>query len=151
MDFIDSLGVIFSDALAEIIATATGVYIDCIPPEIDSGFEELTGVMGLCGKKGGILFISAKKPDIRTLCSCMIGAPESEVTEADIEDALCEFVNMTAGNAKLRISNPDYMFNLSSPFIIRSKDISIAAKNRTRVISKLLGNGDISVKLTFVC
>ena len=151
MDVIDNLGAVFTDALAEIIATATGVHIGGVPVETDAGFFELTGAMSLCSKKGGILFISAAKPDIRALCSCMIGVPESEVSEADIEDALCEFVNMTAGNAKLRLSNPDYMFSLSSPFIIKGKNIAIITKNRTRVISRVLGNGDVSVKLTFVC
>jgi len=151
MDVIEDIGAVFTDALAETVATATGVYIGCIPDKTDAGFFELTGAMSLCSKKGGILFISAKKSDIRALCSRMIGVPETEVIESDIEDALCEFVNMTAGNAKLRLSNPDYMFNLSSPFIIKGKDISIVTKRKTRVISRVLGNGTATVKLTFIC
>jgi len=151
MNAIDNLDVIFPDALAEAIATVTGIHLQCSPSEEDTGFEEITGVMSLSSKKGGILFVSAKESDIRVLCSCMIGVPEEEVTIGDIEDALCEFVNMTAGSAKIRLSDPDFVFTLSSPFIIRGKDISIATKSKTRVISRVLENGEISVKLKFVC
>jgi len=151
MDVTEDIGVIFSDALAETVATVTGAHIGCLPDKPDEGFFELTGAMSLCSKKGGILFISAKKSDIRVLCSCMIGVPETEVTDADTKDALCEFVNMTAGNAKLRLSNLDYMFSLSSPFIIKGRDITIVTKRRTRVISRVLGNGSLALKLTFVC
>jgi len=151
MDVIDNLGAVFTDALAEIIATATSIHIGCVSSKTDADFLELTGAMSLCSKRGGILFISADKSDIRALCSFMIGVPESEVSDADTEDALCEFVNMTAGNAKLRLSNPDYMFTLSSPFVVKGKNITIVTKNKTRVISTLLGNGNVSLKLIFVC
>jgi len=151
VDAVHDLGLIFSDALAEVIATVTGVYLQCKPPEEDTGFEEITGVMSLCSKKGGILFVSAKESDIRVLCANMTGVSEAEVTKEDIEDALCEFVNMTAGSTKLRLSDPDHMFTLSSPFIIKGKDITIATKSKTHVISSVLGNGEVSVRLKFVC
>jgi len=148
---IDDLSVIFSDALAEVVATVTGVDLQCVLSEEDDGFEEITGVMSLCSKKGGILFISAKEPDIRVLCSYMIGVPQEKVTGGDIEDALCEFVNMTAGSAKLRLSDPDYMITLSSPFVIKGKDVTIATKTKTHVISRTLRNEEISLKLKFIC
>jgi len=150
MDANDNLGLIFTDALAEVIGTVTGVYLHNEPSEADACFDEITGVMRLCGKKGGVLFISANEPDIRVLCSLMTGLQEEEATKSDIEDALCEFVNMTAGSAKLRLSDPDYAFTLSSPFVIRGKDITITTKNKTPVLSGVLGNGEISVKLKFV-
>ena len=151
MDIFDTLGMIFSDALAEVVATATSVHLSCVSSEKDIGFEEITGAMSLCSKKGGILFISAKESNMRTLCSYMIGVPEAEVTNEDIEDALCEFVNMTAGSAKLRLPDPDYMFTLSSPFVIKGSDMTIATKNKINVISRILENEKISVKLKFVC
>ena len=151
MDAEETLGVVFSDALAEVIATVTSVYLQCAPSDDDAGLDDITGVMSLSSKKGGILFITANEADIRELCSCMTGAAVEELTEKDVEDTLCEFVNMTAGNAKLRLSDPDYMFTLSTPFVIKGKDMSIAAKSRTTVISRAFGNGEISLKLKFVC
>jgi len=144
------LGAIFSEALAEAVSTVTGVYLDCGPPEDDTCFEELTGVMSLRGSKGGVLFISANEPCIWMLCSGMTGVPENELSIKDIEDALCEFVNMTAGSAKLRLSDPDYMFALSTPFIIRGKDVTIATKSSSQAISRVLRNGGIFLKLIFV-
>ena len=146
----DNLGDIFSDALAEAVATVAGVCLERVPIKDDEGLGELTGAMSLCGKKGGILFVSANESAVRFLCSCMTGVAEDEVSRSDVEDALCEFVNMTAGSAKLRISEPDYYFNLSTPFVIRGKDITIMTKNKAKVITRVLGNGELKLWLRFV-
>ena len=151
MDAIDNLRVVFTDALAEVISTVTSVHLQCVPADEDAGLEELTGVMSLYSKKGGTLFITAKEPSIRILCSNMTGIPEEEVTGEDIEDTLCEFVNMTAGSAKLRISDPDYIFTLSLPFIVKGKDVTIDSKRKSHVFSEVLENGEISIRLRFVC
>jgi len=152
MNTTDNLGNVFSNALMEAIATTTSVHLDDVSSETgDACFFELTGVMSLCSKKGGILFITAKESDMRTLCSYMTGISLEEVTKEDAEDTLCEFVNMTAGSVKLRLSDPDYMFTLSTPFVIKGKDIAVATKSKTHVISIILGNGEISVKLLFIC
>jgi len=151
MDAIENLKVIFTDALAEVIGTVTSVHLQCVPADDDAGFEEITGVMSLYSKKGGTLFITAKEPVVRTLCSCMTGIPEEEVTCDDIEDTLCEFVNMTAGSAKLRISDPDYIFTLSLPFIVKGKDVTIDSKRKAHMFSCILRNEEFSLKLKFVC
>jgi len=151
VDAIDNLRIIFTDALAEVIRTVTSVHLKCVPADEDACFEELTGVMSLYSKKGGTLFVTAKEPAIRTLCSNMTGIPEEEVTVDDIEDTLCEFVNMTAGSAKLRISDPDYIFTLSLPFIVKGKDVTIDSKRKSHVFSEVLENGEISLRLRFVC
>jgi len=148
---IENLGVIFTDALAEVIGTVTSVHLQSAQVDEDAGFEELTGVMSLYSKKGGTLFITAKEPAIRFLCSSMTGIPEEEVTGDDIEDTLCEFVNMTAGNAKLRISDPDYIFTLSLPFIVKGKDVTIDSKRKSHMISRILKNEEVSLKIKFVC
>ena len=152
MNTIDNLGNVFSNALKEAIATTTSIHLDHVSSETgDARFYELTGGMSLCSKRGGMLFITATESDMRVLCSYMTGIAAEEVTKEDAEDTLCEFVNMTAGSAKLRLSDPDYMFNLSTSFIIKGKDIAVAAKRKTNVISIILGNGELSVKLLFIC
>jgi len=152
MKTIENLGNVFSSALMEAIATTTSVHLDGVSSEAgDACFYELTGVMSLCSKKGGILFITAKESDIRILCSYMTGISLEEVTKEDAEDTLCEFVNMTAGSAKLRLSDPDYMFTLSTPFIIKGQNMTVATKSKTHVISRVLWSGEISVNLTIIC
>ena len=146
----DELGPVFADVLAEVISTMSGFSFSVLSSERDADFNEMIGLMNLNGEKSGMLFVSAGEEDIRVLCSFMTGLPQNEVTKDDLDDALCELVNMTAGNAKLRLSGTDYTFNLSPPFIISGKNMSIITKKRTRVVSRVLGNDDISVKLKVV-
>ncbi|MCL2721364.1 MAG: chemotaxis protein CheX [Treponema sp.] len=155
MDIGNELGLIFCESLTEIVSTFSGFSLDVqnsagTADGKDNVFYDMTGVMGLNGKKSGVLLISINEKDIRLLCSYMIGVPLEEVTRNDVDDALCELVNMTAGSAKLRLSGSEYVFNLSSSFVLRSHDMYIVAKNKTHIISKVLGNGEISIKLKVV-
>ena len=147
---IDALGSVFAQALIEIISKVAGFCLDVISEERDEEFDEYLALMSLNSVKGGVIFISAGKKSMRSLCSFMEGVPEDDVSKEDIEDVLCELVNMTAGNAKLLLKDTEYTYSLSSPFIIRGRDLSLTAKKRAIVISKTLGNGDISVKLKVV-
>ena len=146
----DIIGSIFTQALLEIISKVTGFSLDVISAERDGGFDEFAAFMSLNGLKSGVLFISAGETSLRTLCSYMVGTPEKDITKEDIEDVLCEFVNMTAGNAKLRLDDTEYMYTLSSPHVISGREMSIAAKNRVNIISKTLRSGDVSVKLKVI-
>ena len=150
MDILEKLGHIYSGALTEVIATVTGIHLPVESMESENDLGDIIGVMCLNGKKNGILFVSAKEMDVRILCSHFIGMPVGEVTKDDVDDTICELVNMTAGNAKLRLSDTDYMFNLSQPFSLRGRDISIVTKKITHVIAGTLSNGDISVKFKAV-
>ena len=143
----DQLGSIFAGALAEIISTTSGFSLDISSPEDDACFDEMAGVMSLNGKNHGMIFISAGEPAMRVLCSFMTGISKDEVTKDDINDALCELVNMTAGNAKLRFNDADPMFTLSPPFVISGKNMSLITKKRINVISRVLRDGEISLKL----
>jgi len=147
MDECDLLGSVFSDALIEVILTCTGVSLNVLSREPDAGFEHMLAAMNLNGKKSEMLFISSKKSDMRLLCSKMIGALPEEVAEDEIKDILGEFVNMTAGNAKLRLSDTDYAFTLSPPFMIEGEKMSLSVKRNTHVSSTLIGNDRITVKL----
>ena len=150
MDAINNLGVIFSDALAEVIATVTSVYLQIIPSEEDPGFEEITGFMSLNGNNNGMVFISADEKTMRSICSFMTGLRISDIVVKDVEDALCELVNMTAGSAKLRFNSAEEAYSLSPPFIFRGSNMTIIPKKRVNIISTTLGNGDISIKLKVV-
>ena len=147
MDEFDLLGSVFSAALIEVISTSTGESLNVLSRECDTGFAHMLGAMSLNGKKSGMLFISSKESDMRLLCSKMIGVLPSEVTADEVKDALGEFVNMTAGNAKLRLSDTDFLFALSPPFIIEGENMSVTVKHNTHVSSVVLGNGDISLEL----
>jgi len=147
---IDELGAIFAESLAEVISKISGFSLGVLSSDHDPDFAGMVGVMNLNSKKRGMIFISSGEYNMRVLCSFMTGVPKNEVTKEDIHDALCELVNMTAGNAKLRISDEDYMFTLSSPFIIDGENMSIITKKRVHVVSNILGDGEIFIKLKIV-
>ena len=150
MAFDDKLAPVFSNVLTEIITTVSGFYLDVISEEKDILFDEMIGIMSLCGKPNPMIFISTNEKDMRILCSFITGVPQDEVTKSDMEDAICELVNMTAGSAKLRLSGSDYTFNLAPPFVINGKDMSITVKNKTRIFSKILSNGEITVRIKVI-
>ena len=147
---IDMLGDIFAQALADIVEKVSGFSFGVTSAKDDTNFDECVALMSLNSDKGGILFVSAQEASLRVLCSYMVGMPEDEIGKGDIEDVLCELVNMTAGNAKLYLKDTEYMFSLSLPFVISGTGLSIAAKKRATVISRTLGNGEVSVKLKVV-
>jgi len=151
MDILEKLGHIYSGAVTEVIATIAGVHLQVAESmESDNGLCDIIGVMHLIGKKSGVLFVSANEPDVRFICSRFIGVPPGEVTTKDIDDTICELVNMTAGNAKLRLGDTDYMFTLSQPFSIKGKDISIVTKDETHVVAGTLTGGDVTFKFKAV-
>jgi len=150
MDMDHSLGLVFSDSLIEVISTVSGTALEILSQDKDNGFDDITGMMSLSGNKPGTLFVSANNNDVRMLCSYMIGVPPEEVAQNDIYDTLCEIVNMTAGSVKLRLSDTDYAFSLSQPFVLKGDGMSIIAKDKTHIISRTFGNGRISVKLKVV-
>jgi len=150
MENYENLNSIFSGVLLEIISTISGFTLDVISQETDYDFDEMTGVMSLNGDKSGVLFISVKRSVMRLLCSYMTGLSQDELTNDEINDALCELVNMTAGSAKLRLSGSDYVFNLSSPFILESLNMKAVIKKKSYIISAVLGNDDISMKLKVI-
>jgi len=150
----DWISSIFADALKEVISTTTGFSFDISSQENDSGFNEITGLMSLNGKNHGMVFISADEAAMRVICSFMTGISKNEITRNDMEDGLCELVNMTAGSAKLRFNAAEHAaehaYSLSPPFVLRGKNMSIITKKRVNGISMVLGNGEISIKLKVV-
>ena len=150
MDTLAKLGKVYTNALIEVIATISGIQLEVSCRQPNNDFDEVTGVMYLSGKKTGMLFVTAKESDVRILCANIIGVQIAEVTKEEIDDTMCELVNMTAGSAKLRLSDPDYMFSLLQPFVIRGNDVSIVTKKITRVESGTLTDGKISIRFKVV-
>jgi len=147
---LDMLGDVFLDSLKDVIATSTGIHLEKGSGGSDNDFGDITGGMFLNGKKSGMLFVTADENDVRVLCSNLTGTPLDEVTSDDLDDTMCELVNITAGSAKLRLNGSDYMFSLLQPFVIKGKDVSIITKSITKIIAGTLTNGEISVSFRAV-
>ena len=147
---IDELGSIFTQVLIEVVSIVSGFSLEVLSTERDPYLDGTFALMRLNGDKGGMVIISAEDDGIRTLCSYMEGVPGDEITKEDEEDILGELVNMTAGNAKMLLNDTEYMYSLSTPLIINGSNISITTKKRVNVISRVLGNGEISLKLKII-
>ena len=145
MGMLEELSLVYLEALTEVIATVTGIHLQPGSRESNKDFGDITGVMYLHGNKSGVLFVTANKDDVRMLCSRFIGVSPKEVLPDDMDDIMCEIVNMTAGNAKLRLGETDYMFSLLQPFVIKGKDVSIVTKSITHIEAGTLTDGEISV------
>ena len=150
MNILDELGFVFADALADVISKVSGIPLINSILEHDDDDDEMIGVMNLNGKSGGTFFVSAKEAAMRTLCSHMTGIPRNEVTKEDIGDTLCEFVNMTAGNAKLRLSNASYSFALTVPFVVSGENMAIHTKKKKHITARALSDGEIALKVKFI-
>jgi len=147
---LESYGAVFTDVLTGIISTMTGMHFSTQSNERDDACDELNGMMSLNGNRSGFLVISASRDDMRDICTCMLGINAASVTQDDEIDCLCELVNMTAGNAKLRFNDTKYMFSLTPPFVLSGKDINITTKNKVQMYSGLLGDGNLSLKLKII-
>ncbi len=141
------LGALLTDSLIEIISTVAGLPVEVISTAQDDDFGGIIGMMNLVGRNGGTIFISTSKACVRILCSRMTGVAPEEVSKEDIDDTLCELVNMAAGSLKLRLGGGDAAFTLTPPFRIRG---SLVTKQGVYNISRLLGNEEISLKLKFI-
>ena len=150
MDLSIDLGSVFSDALIEIVSTVTGLKLNVTSDDIDLDFNEITGLMSISGKKSGLLFVTASENDWRILCTKMTGTDKADVTRDEAEDVACEFVNMTGGNAKIRLINTENAFEISQPIVVTSENMKLIAKRKTYVISKTLRCDDVTVKLKIV-
>ena len=144
----DQIGEIFSNVLSDTITTTTGLSLEII--DEDESFDELIGLITLNGNNHGMIIVSASYDTIRTLSAEMTGTLRNEVTLNDIYDTLCELVNITAGNAKLRFNIAEDIYVLSPPFIIHGKEMSIITKNRIDFISRTLKGDDLTIKLKVI-
>ncbi len=143
------VGALFADALGEVVATVSGASIDMLSDEPDAGFCGVVGCMSLAGSIGGTILLSAEEDDLRVLCSYIAGVPADEVTREEMDDTLCELVNMTAGSVKLRLGVGEN-FTLTPPFVLRGAGICLGTKKRTRFVSLRMGNEEVSLRLKVV-
>jgi CheY-specific phosphatase CheX len=150
LTYTDELGLVFAEALAEIVLKFSGVSLGAISSEQDDSFDAITGLMSLAGENGGTLMVSASEADMRALCSRMTASPIDEVTQEEAADALCELVNMTAGSAQLRLAGMGHAFTLTMPFALRGDSMRLMVKKRAGVAYKFMSDGELSLRLKFM-
>jgi len=149
-NIIAEIGKVFGSTMIDVVAKTTGIQIEILEDEHDISLDEFVGIMSLNSIKGGLFLISAKEHDMRFICSYMLGLRAWDVSVADIGDVLCELVNMTAGNARLQFRYPEYMFTLTTPFLLSGVDMAITTKKRADDIIIGFGNKDIKLSIRLI-
>jgi len=147
---LEQVGRIFTDAMIDVLATSTGLDFTVSSEDADIKLDDMVSFLSLYGENNGMLFISASEKVSLTLCAQMTGTKASEIVKSDVDDALCEIANMTAGNAKLRFNNAGTVYTLSPLFLVRGNSMSITSKKRVTLISRQLVCDKLSIKLKVV-
>ena len=147
---LNGYGAVFTDVLTGIAATMAGLSFGVTDAAKDNDCGQLSGFMRLDGARSGLIIISAAERDIRVFCSRMLGISQADVTAEEAHDTLCELVNMTAGNAKLRFNETKFMFTLTTPFVVTGNEMKLVMKNSAQYYTCTLGDGDISLKLKII-
>lgn len=82
----------------------------------DHKVEEITGIIGLTGKKKGGIFITCPKPMVEDIVKEYLGL--AEPTLNSVKDLAGEMANTVAGNASFAFGND---FQISVPVVIVGK------------------------------
>lgn len=102
-------------------------------PETVTG--DIIGIMGLSNEISGTAVIAFPQNLAEKIISRMSGFEIEELSKADINDGVTEFLNMICGNAKALLSNTEFAFNLSVPTIFTSKEYKIGYHHDTMVFN----------------
>lgn len=97
-------------------------------------FGEISGIMGLSGKLTGSMVLSFQTEMAKKLTAKMLDCEASELSAADLEDAVGELTNMISGEAKKLLINTDYAFSISLPTVVSGKNQQVGWNQGTKRI-----------------
>jgi len=147
----DDFAAIFAQSLEIVVHKISGFNVHEIQNTHQERSDNMIAMLLLPGQHHKMLFISACEHTMRTLCAYMIGSAPEDFTRDELEDALCEIANMTAGNAKLMLMNDyDNMFSITSPITIRGEALSVNTKKRVPILTRTVGCDGISIHIRII-
>lgn len=128
-----------SEAVKDVIGTMTGFEINEVAQGSEDNLnntEEICGIMFILGKINAIFSLSMTRETAGIIIAYMTGIPPFELSEEDLYDGAAELVNMVAGRVKALLTDTEFHFNLTPPFAIVGKELSIIHKSRVTNILK---------------
>lgn len=147
---LDLLAKNFYNAVRDVIHTMTGFHVD----EKEEGISDhpefsdnISGFMVLNGDKLGIISITVSRNTAAQLLMYMTGIAASELSDEELYDGLAEMANMVAGSAKAQLSDTDYYFEISSPFVVAGKQYTIVHKSKVRRVKRQFSADDMDIFL----
>ena len=110
--------------------------------------DSISGIIGLAGKRKGVLAIHLPKEVAMAITGSFLGMEVEEINE-DVEDAVGELANMLGGNVKTILSERGRDIELSMPSTISGKHYEFqSTKDAERIaIPFICEAGKFSVEL----
>ncbi len=95
-----------------------------IAPSVSGGApnqaEQIIGMVGIAGATQGTVCLRTDYGFAHAAAAAMLGMPENELSESDVNDAIGELTNIVAGKVKSFLRCDSQISNLSLPTIVRS-------------------------------
>lgn len=148
------LGKCLSNAVENVMSTMAGIAISETgggTGEMVSQCNQITGIMMLLGENNSMITISVDRQTALTIVSYMTGVEVSDLQDNELCDGVAEIVNMISGSAKAMLSESEYYFQITPPFVVVGGEHDIVHKsNVTRLFKRFsTGDGDIRLSLYF--
>lgn len=123
-------------AVTEVYGTMLGLAVEhvrtdeshCASP---SGVTGLVSNVGFAGKINGGLYMNYDDKLACDITEKLIGMKPGSSDDAEVSDVLGEITNMVTGTMKKHTSELGYNGWLSTPLIMRGRDITIESKDAT--------------------
>jgi CheY-specific phosphatase CheX len=96
------------------------------------------------GTPCGTMFVEVTPPAARSIAADFLAADESELTDRQVEDVVCELANMICGSSLSRLE-AESTFRLEAPVILSGGEARPESADAERSIH--IGNGTIRVLL----
>lgn len=103
------------------------------------------GVVQINGAWVGAVAVQCSSALARHAARTMFGISDSEITEAELQDALGELANMTGGNIKSLLPEP---CTLGLPVVVEGVDYRFRLPGSSPVVRSAFRSGDESVVVT---
>ena len=119
-------------ALSNVLQTMSGLEAEIAfvqPADGPLNEIEFSGFMVMTRVRPSVLTISATRPAIMTILSYMTGEMPDELSEQELNDGVCELVNMVAGEVKSRLNDSERAYGLTSPIAAQGSSLRFSLKN----------------------
>ncbi len=113
----------FIDGVTEMMSAMLGLPCDQCGPE---GIErDVSGIIGFAGQTAGQMTLSFPMETARQLVAEMLGMDTEEIDEELLKDGVGEMANIVAGNAKARLQDTSFHFQMGLPSIVVGRNHSV--------------------------
>jgi len=129
---------------------ATG---ECVEHSVVRSMKfDVSGIIGFAGGCTGGIGIHMAKSVALKLTTAMLGVELDEVS-AEVEDAIGELANMTAGGSKTALANEGLAFDISLPTVVVGDEHTTSQVDQggeSGAVKAVFPDGELFIEYTFI-